>query len=267
MDRQHPLYTPELAAKHGDFLPWLYEQMDAIIGRMLQRVDEHTTFMVMSDHGFGTFRKQFNLNSWLMDYGYATPTRNASRGSEALFADVNWATTRAYGLGINGLYLNLQGRERDGTVRPGSEAGQLTDELIRHLTGIRDPDTGTAVISRVCRARDIYSGPHTGNAPDLVVCYAPGYRASWDTVLGKYPREHILDNLDPWSGDHSMDSSHLQGVLLSNRPISTTKPALEDIAPTLLSLFGVPRNPAMTGRNLMDDASSDRKQAKETPHV
>jgi predicted AlkP superfamily phosphohydrolase/phosphomutase len=202
-----------------------------------------------------------------MDYGYSTPTPGASRGSEALFADVDWRTTRAYGLGINGLYLNLKGRERDGIIQSGKDADQLTDELIHHLTGIRDPDTGTAVISRVCRARDIYSGPHMGNAPDLVVCYAPGYRASWDTVLGKYPQEHILDNLDPWSGDHSMDSSHLQGVFLSNRPITTTKPALEDIAPTLLSLFGASHNPAMTGRIIMDGGDPERKQAKESTHV
>jgi len=267
MDQQHPLYTPELAAKHGDFLPWLYEQMDSIIGRMLQRVDERTIFMVMSDHGFGTFRRQFNLNSWLMDYGYATPNRKASRGNSALFADVDWPTTRAYGLGINGLYLNLKGRERDGTVHPGEEAEQVTDKLIRHLTGIRDPDTGATVISRVCRARDIYSGPHMGNAPDLVVCYAPGYRASWDTVLGKYPREHILDNLDPWSGDHSMDSSRLQGVFLSNRPITTNTPALEDIAPTLLSLFGAPHNPGMTGRTIMDGGNHEREHVKESNHV
>ncbi len=251
IDRQHPLFTPELAARHGDFLPSLYERMDGIIGQILQRADDRTIVMVVSDHGFGPFRRQFNLNTWLMDNGYTAPLPDASRGETTLFADVKWSATRAYGLGINGLYLNLRGREQDGVVLAGGEADALADELIRRLTAIRDPETGAPVVSRVCRAREIYSGPYVGDAPDLVVCYSPGYRASWDTVLGRYPLTHVLNNRDPWSGDHATDSRNVSGVLLANRRIAADDPHLEDIAPTILRLFGAPTNPRMTGRMLM----------------
>lgn len=250
LDTGHPLYTPELAAHQGDFIPWLYRQMDNVIGEALERVDDNTTLMVMSDHGFGSFRRQFNLNSWLMDNGYAALASGSVRGEEAYFAEVDWTKTRAYGLGINSLYFNQRGREPEGQVNPGDDADALARELIQRLTALRDPATGDKVISRVCRPREIYHGPYLADAPDLLVCYAPNYRASWDTVLGKYPREIILDNREPWSGDHTMDSFYMSGVFLCNRSFAADTPALYDVAPTLLGLFGAPRNELMTGTDL-----------------
>src|SRR5262249_8634285 len=101
---------------------------------------------------------------------------------------------------------------------------------------------------------DIYSGPHVDLAPDLIVGYNRYYRASWDTILGGFPRQQILDNNDPWSGDHCIDPQFVPGVLLSSRPLSTTGPRLEDLAPTILSAFGAPPAAGMTG-NVLSDAS------------
>jgi predicted AlkP superfamily phosphohydrolase/phosphomutase len=251
IDSGHPLFTAELASKHADFIPWLYSQMDKVVGKAMARIDGNTTLMVMSDHGFTSFRRQFNLNTWLMDNGYAKPVSGASRGIAGYFEDTDWTHTSAYGLGINSLYLNMRKREPNGIVAPGSEKDALTKELITRLEAVRDPKTGEPVISHVYKASDIYSGPCVASAPDLVIGYNRYYRASWDTILGKYPREQLLDNMDPWSGDHAIDSQHVPGVLLCNRQINTAHPSLADLAPTIMGEFRVDVPKQMTGKSVL----------------
>lgn len=247
LDPLHPLYSPQLAREQGDFLPWLYEQMDTAVGRAVECADDQTLLLAVSDHGFGSFRRQFNLNGWLMDQGYAALAPGRERGAGSYFDDIAWSGTRAYGLGINGLYLNVKGREQTGIV-PSDQIDRLAGTLARQLMDLRDPDNGERVIQRVCRPAEIYTGPCLDRAPDLLVCYAPNYRASWDTILGGYPRDLFLDNRDPWSGDHAIDSLFMSGVLLANRPLTVDRPGLEDMAPTLLRWFGLKPAAGMTGR-------------------
>ncbi len=251
LDAEHPLYSQSLAENHAGFIPALYRTIDKAIGQVLELADDDTVVMVMSDHGFTSFRRQFNLNSWLMDEGYIKPSPHARRGVNSFFQDVDWTGTRAYGLGINSLYLNLQGRERDGTVAAGAEADALMDELITRLKSVRDPDNGDRVVSEVFRSRDIYSGPYVDDAPDLIVAYNNFYRASWDTVLGSFPLEHVLDNTDAWSGDHCIDARFVPGVLMCNRSIEADEPTLSDLAPTILAQFDVPIPAEMTGENIL----------------
>jgi len=249
IDPGHPLYSAELAKRHGDFLPWLYRQMDDAVGTALKRVGGDTALVVVSDHGFCPFRRQFNLNTWLASNGYAGLVPGASDGAEGFFRDTDWSRTKAYGMGINSLYLNIKGREPYGTVSEG-ERNAVAAGLAEQLKAVRDPATGDRVINNVFAAREIYSGPCAEKAPDLVVAYNRNYRASWDTVLGKYPREILLDNMDPWSGDHSVDASLVPGVFISSMNIASEMPALSDLAPGILGLFGTPVPQEMTGLNL-----------------
>jgi predicted AlkP superfamily phosphohydrolase/phosphomutase len=246
IDPGHPLYTTQLAETQGNFIRDLYEQVDHAVGLALDRLDDRTWLVVMSDHGFTSFRRQFNLNSWLLDNGLLRTSRAPVRAGSTNFQDVDWSKTRAYGLGLNGLYLNRKGREVHGRVEA-SEAEGLERELVRKLTEIRDPDTGEQVITNVYRAADIYSGPHVDLAPDLIVGYNRYYRASWETILGGFPRQHILDNTDPWSGDHCIDPQFVPGVLLSSRPWDGDSPRLEDLAPAILRVFDAPIPKGMTG--------------------
>jgi len=232
IDTKHPLYTAELAAAHGDYLPWLYGEMDRALGLALQGCDDQTLLFAISDHGFSSFRRQFNLNSWLLESGYATLAPGADREGD-FFSDIKWGETQAYGLGINSLYLNMAGREPEGSVKAG-ERERLRSEIAERLLAAVDPVTGERPIYRVCKPEEIYRGAQVKSAPDLVVGYAPNYRASWDTILGKYPREVYLDNLDPWSGDHCIDSLFMSGCLFSNRRFEKSDPALEDLAPVIL---------------------------------
>jgi len=246
IDKGHPKYSEELAAAEGDFIRSLYEKVDHAIGLALDKLDDKTWLIVMSDHGFTSFRRQFNLNSWLLENGLLRTLSAPVRAGSTNFHDVDWKKTRAFGLGLNGLYINRKGREKYGFV-DAAEADELEQELIRKLVEIRDPENGEQVITNVFRASEIYSGPHVGLAPDLIVGYNRHYRASWETILGGFPRQLVLDNSDVWSGDHCVDPQFVPGVLLSSRPLTTAAPRLEDLAPTILTAFGAAVPESMTG--------------------
>jgi predicted AlkP superfamily phosphohydrolase/phosphomutase len=248
MDPKHPAYDAALAAKNGNAIEETYQQMDQVLGEILPRLDSDTTLMVLSDHGFAPYYRSFNLNTWLLHHGYLETTGNTAGDDSEAFAHVDWARTQAYGLGLNGLYLNLRGREQNGMVKPGAEADALLQRLKEQLLALRDPKTGAQVITRVDLASDIYQGPYAAAGPDIIVGYNRGYRAGWKTILGSFPAEELEDNTGAWSGDHCMDGSLVPGVLLSNRRIANPKPALTDVAPTILAEFGIAKTNGMIGQ-------------------
>jgi len=248
-DPQSPAYDAALAAQYGPSLEEFYEQMDQVLGEVMPKVDENTTLLVLSDHGFAPFRRSFNLNTWLLNNGYITRKTGANGDSSEPFADVDWSRTRAYGLGINGLYLNVRGREREGIVDP-AEADALLREIRQKLLEVRDPKDGSQVITRIDLASEVYQGPYARTGPDALVGYNRGYRSGWKTILGAFPEEVLEDNTNPWSGDHCMDFTKVPGVLLSNRKIEAQAPALTDMAPTILSEFGIAKTKDMMGQSV-----------------
>ncbi|MGA3090694.1 MAG: alkaline phosphatase family protein [Terriglobales bacterium] len=250
MDPEHPAYDAALAAQYGTSLEQFYQQIDQVLGEVMPKVDDNTTLLVLSDHGFAPYRHSFNLNTWLLDNGYVTRKQGASGDSAEPFADVDWSRTRAYGLGLNGLYLNIRGREREGIVDAGAEADALLQEIRQKLLEVRDPKDGSQVITRIDFASEAYQGPYARSGPDALVGYNRGYRAGWKTILGAFPAEVLEDNTNAWSGDHCMDFTKVPGVLLSNRKIEAATPALTDIAPTILSEFGIAKTKTMMGQSV-----------------
>jgi predicted AlkP superfamily phosphohydrolase/phosphomutase len=231
-----------------------YKQLDAVLGRALAAIapagrplsESDTTLIVMSDHGFAPFTRAVALNSWLRAEGFLSLQPGVEVGRE-LFVDVDWSKTRAYALGLNGLYLNLKGRERFGVVAPDQRDAVLAD-LTARLLAWHDPKTGEQVVSKVYRREAVYSAAYRDLAPDLIVGYTRGYRIANSSALGEVPTELLEDNVKKWSGDHCMAADQVPGVLLSNRPLSSTEIGLVDIAPTVLSEFGVDIPKAMVGR-------------------
>lgn len=256
MDSKHPEYDATLAAQNGSAIEDFYEQMDQVLGEALPRLDDHTTLLVLSDHGFAPYYRSFNLNTWLLDNGYIKLKNDASRNSSEPFANVDWTQTRAYGLGLNGLYINLRGRESNGIVEPGTAADSLMAEIRAKLLAVQDPQAKLPVITRVDLASGAYQGPYAREGPDLIVGYNRGYRAGWQTILGAFPPEELEDNTNPWSGDHCMDYTLVPGVLLSNRKIVAEAPALTDIAPTILEEFGIAKAKGMIGRSVFQSGSA-----------
>jgi len=243
-DEKHPTRSGAQAKKFFRYIQQLYQRLDAVVGDIHDRYGGKATIFVMSDHGFANFGRQFNLNAWLRDGGFLNP-----RECGSILQDADWSRTRAYGLGINGLYLNLKGRERDGIVEPGEQREELLRRLIAGLLAVRD-DNGRRVIRGVYRSDELYSGSATALAPDLIVGYARGYRASWETCLGELTPEVLTDNKSAWSADHCADALEVPGVICCNRPIRAAEPSLIDLAPTILFEFGLPTPFTMNGKNL-----------------
>lgn len=249
MDPMHPAYVADHPLR--DAIPTLYRQMDEALGRILESVDDETTVIVMSDHGFSPFYWEVNLNSWLLREGYVRLKDPTRRDGFPLFTNVDWSRTQAYALGLNGLYVNLRGRERQGIVSQGRDYERLLDRLERSLLGMTDPRNDQKPVGFVLRTGRDYEGADLEKAPDMIVGYSSGYRSSWKSPLGEFPREMFLDNLDPWSGDHSIDFHEVPGVLVTNRKISLESPSLYDLTVAVLDEFGVPKPPRMSGQDCL----------------
>jgi len=232
-----------LWGKHEPEVLETYRAVDATIGEVMENA-RGADLIVMSDHGFTTFDRAVNLNTWLWKNGYLA-LEGGPGDDDVPFARVDWSKTQAYAVGLNGLYLNLVGREKQGIVKPGAESATLLTKLSDQLTAFRDPEGGRIVVESV------WAPARSDFAPDLIVGYARGYRASWQTALGAAPESLVFDNTDAWIGDHCINAADVPGVLFSNRKIRAEDPRLKDVTVSILHLFRESATPGMTGRNVL----------------
>lgn len=240
--------APEEIRRYAEVIPELYEEMDEVVGEVLERAGGDVDVVVMSDHGFAHYRRKVHLNNWLASQGYLSLREEAAKGS---LGHIDWESTQAYALGLNQLFLNVRGREAHGVVPP-EEKEVLLRRLERQLLRVRDPETGERVVTHVERPP---AGEFGAKAPDLLVGYNRGFRSSDPSAIGQVVNgPFIQDNTSHWNGDHCMDPRHVPGVLLTTRPVSAERPSLVDLAPTILSYFGVPRPEEMEGADLWDDS-------------
>jgi predicted AlkP superfamily phosphohydrolase/phosphomutase len=249
LDEDHPARPQEIPAGFRHVIEDLYRRMDDLVGRTMARCQgKDTLLMVISDHGFNTFRRGVDLNRWLEENGYLK-VDHAQRHKEHL-AGVDWSQTKAFALGLTGIFLNIKDKYAHGIVAPGSEADKLREEIAQKLGALIDPNSGTKAIKRVYQAQKVYRGPYKDQAPDLIVGYERGYRVSWEAAIGKTTTEIFHDNTKAWSGDHCVDPSVVPGVLFCNRPIESEHPRLLDLGPTVLDLFGIKTPDYMDGKPL-----------------
>lgn len=291
-DASHPAHDPEIAKQdssswsHREGSTWkdtvydLYLKMDPVLGSIRARLGDDVTLIVMSDHGFAPYRRMFNLNTWLYEEGYLVLNEGMDKELDRNDPDwkkvelwrpgvVDWSKTRAYGIGFNGLYLNLEGRELDNPLTedvdesgivPASEAADLLDELKRRLEAIKDPETGLQAILRCDLAADVYTGDRTAEAPDMLVGFNAGYGNSDASSLGRIPRYVLEDNspaafggkLGTFNGSHLMAPEVVSGVLISNRPIRDGEHQLEDLTVELLQQYGVEAPEVMQGHRVLE---------------
>ena len=238
-DPGHPAYDPEIHDPYLDVIPAIYEQMDEVIGYTLERIGDDTTLIVMSDHGFSSWRRAFHLNTWLVDNGYMALTERARLPIDEFFTGVDWSRTQAYNIGLAGLYLNLRGREKQGTVAPG-DRDELLERLERDLLATVDPLTGEPAVTKVyIRERDFKDRGNIEIGPDIIVGFAKGTRGSGKSALGGIPVDFLTDNTDDWSGDHIMDHRTVPGTLLSSRPLAREATSLQNLAAAILAEFGI----------------------------
>jgi len=280
-DEGHPFHDAKFAA--ADSSGWsnrpgsewkevvydLYMRMDPVLGRLRSRLPPDALLLVMSDHGFKSYRRKFNLNTWLVEQGYLVlkpgKTKELPR-TDANFARVfisteagavDWSKTRAYGMGFNGLYLNLAGREKNdkttaddesGIVAPGPQADALLAEIKAKLEALVDQKTGLHVVKRCDEAVAVYHGKRTEDAPNLIVGYDAGYGNSDQSSLGEIPNAILEDNLGgTFNGSHLMCPDVVPGVLLSSRPVLPGAHGLEDLTVEILKQYGIAPADGMHG--------------------
>ncbi len=250
MDENHPEYDPLLASRYGRTIENIYVEADRFLDGVLQKIDKDTLVMVMSDHGFNAFRRAFNLNTWLLENGYHR-LRNPWKQEEGdLFLNTDWSRSKAYAVGLNGLYINQRGREREGIVNAGTDSDNLIREIAAKLEQTVDPKTGERAILRAFISKDVYHGSQIEHGPDIVCGFNEGYRISWQSPLGKFPKNVFEDNKEKWSGDHMGSPEVIPGILVSNRPVRAESPALYDLTATILDIFGIPKTKEMIGKTI-----------------
>jgi predicted AlkP superfamily phosphohydrolase/phosphomutase len=257
----HPAAAGKENPEHGDAIEKLYLHNDKLVGRVMDKLKDGDLLMVISDHGFNSFRRGVNINAWLLENGYLT-LKEGTDGSSEWLRDVDWSKTKAYALGLTGMFLNIEGREGEGIVAPGEEAEALKAELCEKLTGLMDEEKDELGMSEAFDTHKLYAGPYIGNAPDILLGYNRGYRVSWDCATGVVSGPIFEDNTKAWSGDHCIDPRLVPGVLFCNRPIDRDDPALIDIAPTALQQFGVKPPVYMDGKVLFDGGAFEDRPAK-----
>jgi predicted AlkP superfamily phosphohydrolase/phosphomutase len=246
----HPAFDPAVSPRHGEDIENFYRDVDRAVGQIRERLPEGTLLVVMSDHGFQPYTREFHLNAWLRTAGYLKLAAGKSAGQIVREGDVDWSKTRAYGLGFNGLYLNLRGREAAGIVDP-AEADELMGKLASRLESFRDRETGEPVVLRVFRSDEVYSGERRGEGPDLIVGYNRGYGCSDESTLGEITEGVIRDNTSRWSGNHLMAPEVVPGVLLLNRRLEAGDHDLTDLTVTILAHYGIEPRPGMTGTPIL----------------
>jgi hypothetical protein len=227
IDPQHPLHE-ETDAEARDAIHWIYREADRVLGETMQRMGAEDRLIVLSDHGFAPFRRAVNLNRWLADQGLLV-LEDGKQESSVGFTAVDWSRTRAYALGLNSLYINRTGREVHGIVGE-DEAAQIKQQIISSLPGLQDPETGLQTVREVFDGELLYPGNANNDAPDLVIGYEPGFRASWQTTLGGVPASLVDDNSKKWSGDHCITPEAVPGVLFTSFKTESPLDSLQDVA-------------------------------------
>ena len=235
--------------RHQHRIRDVYRALDAALATAVDMVGDDTTVMIMSDHGFSPWNRAFHTNTWLYENGYLFLEEGRNAADVEMLLGVDWSRTTAYAIGINGVYLNLKGREREGIVEAADRDATLA-KLKAELEAVVDPLSGERAVKYAYRGDEVYHGPLAKSGPDIVMGYFRGWRGSNESALGKIQPVVFEDNMLLWSGDHCIAADEVPGVLICNRPILRENPALVDMAPTILNMFGVAPLAEMVGGDL-----------------
>jgi predicted AlkP superfamily phosphohydrolase/phosphomutase len=258
----HPAARGHESSPHKDAIERLYVHNDELIGQVVEKLGEGDMLMVLSDHGFTSFRRGVNLNAWFLANGYLA-LKPGTDGKGEWLRDVDWSRTRAYALGLAGLYLNIKGREAQGIVAPGEEAQRLKDELVARLSGLRDEERSCIGIRELFDTAKLYQGPYLSEAPDFIIGFNAGYRTAWDCATGMASGPVFEDNAKAWSGDHIVDPRLVPGIFFCSEKIDAQDPGIVDIAPTVLRLFGLQPPAHMDGKPLFEGRPGRKRPAAE----
>lgn len=237
IDPEHPLYAESSELAKGT-IDWIYRESDRIAGETRAAMQPGDRLIILSDHGFTHYRRSAHVNRWLLEQGYLA-LKPGKSDSAPLFANIDWSQTRAYAMGLNGIFLNLQGCEAQGTVTA-DQRESLIAEISAALPNWRDPEHDQAIVLRAHAGSEAYHGAHLEDAPDVVVGFNAGYRASWQTSLGGVPAALLEDNLQKWRGDHCVAPELVPGILLTSFPLQQPPASIAEVGALILNEANAP---------------------------
>ena len=249
LDTEHPAYDAAKAAKFASAVEETCREMDAIVGEVMARLKPEDLLVVLSDHGFATWRRSVNYNTWLVQNGWMVLSGEAGKqadleqlfGKGEFWPGVDWSRTKAYSMGLGEIYVNLRGREGKGIVAPGAEYDEVRSSIAAGLKKLVDPLNGRPAVRNVYTRDAAYGSYDADLIPDLFVTNEAGFRVSWQGSLGVVTREVFDTNSQVWSGDHcSVDPEVVPGILFASRPLPKERtPAIADVPATIYRVLGV----------------------------
>jgi predicted AlkP superfamily phosphohydrolase/phosphomutase len=228
MEREDPRYGRA-------FLDY-YERIDEILGNLNGKLGDDVTFIVMSDHGFCSVKREVNLSRFLIDKGLLSFEQTPPRG----LGDIH-PSSIAYSLIPGRIYLNLKDREPKGSVNP-SDYEKVRKEVSEELLGLRDPESGKQVIQKVVPREEIYSGDSLSLAADLIAVPFDGFDLKADIR-----KEHLIEK-NAIEGMHTYDDAFLY---MRGQPSVQEGFEIMDLMPTILSIMDVPVPEDVDGRSLV----------------
>ncbi len=252
---QHVMWQDKVLTKNSkrfqtsEEIEEYFIEKDEFIGNVLEKLDENTLLLIISDHGFTSFERSVSINTWLVENGFITLTEELKKGQDgALFEKVDWSKTKAYSVGFNSIYVNLQDREGKGIVK---DRDAIIDEIIDELEKLKDPKTGKKVVNKAYKREEIYNGESMKDAPDIIIGFNPGFRMSWQNAIGGFTKEVITDNDKKWVGDHLVDPKFVPGVLFANIELNSKSASQMDIVPTIFDALGLKESELIDGKSLL----------------
>jgi len=265
IDGTHPEFNAEESKKYMPLIDEFFMMLDSAIGEIRARLDEDTVLILISDHGFQSAHKQFDVNDWLMTHHLLKFRKGKARTLAFLRAldipfihklrrqvlrnlsgrrkilspksQVSWKNTKAYCAGDQqvGIQVNLRGREPEGIVSQGEEYEKLRSFIKQALLNTRDPQNNHAVIRDVFYREEYFNGPFSDLAPDLVFHTYENYATS--------PYKKRLYELTGWaSGDHSLEGIFIAHGKIIQKGKQFFGAEIVDLFPTILHMLkiGIP---------------------------
>ena len=239
-DRLHHFFWEEMEQGHARYRPAFldfYKRVDHVLGEVRSWLDEDTTLVVLSDHGFCSIKQEVFVNTWLHDAGYLQYAKEQPEGLQDMAP-----SSLAYSLDPGRIFLNVKGREPGGRIEMGEEFERIRREIAEAAMGMVDPATGQPMVERVYTREELYEGPYAAAAPDLVLAMRDGYDPK-----GPLGKPNLTFKGASLVGMHTTPGAllYVQGMCQFGR-----RPDIVDVAPTILELLDVPAPADMDGQSL-----------------
>jgi predicted AlkP superfamily phosphohydrolase/phosphomutase len=282
MDPNESMYDTRAARQIRPTIVRCFEVMDKVAGLLHDYAGPEGGVIVCSDHGFTAWDVSVHTNALLEKWGYLKlrrgarlmqnplvsgavplvrrllPTRVRREAKRRTFGAIDWSKTKAFASVYyqEGIFLNVVGRERLGTVPP-SEVEALKDEIETHLRSLTDAGGG-AVVDEVFRSENVFAGDALEGAPDLIVFMRDHRYVPDDEVFHRTP---FTDHRSLPRGGH-----HPDGIVVVAGPGVRTSAQVEasiiDVTPTLLYMAGLKVPVGLDGAVMEDAFEPERFEAR-----